>query len=62
MSDWISVDKRLPTGVGHCLIYRPDSDLKQGSKHSIVLKSMVRIMKDATHWQELTRPIKEQSK
>ncbi len=56
MSKWISVKDELPEGDGHCVIYRPEANLKQGSKHSIVLKRMVKIMTDATHWQELTKP------
>ena len=55
---WTSIEEELPTGEGHCLIFRPNSDPDQGSRQSIVLKEMVRIMKDATHWQEITEPEK----
>ena len=60
MSEWISVNDMLPSpdDKGHCLIYRPDSDPKQGSKYTIVIKRMVRIMTDATHWMPLPEPPK----
>lgn len=59
MNEWISVKDRLPKGSGHCLVFRSDNNLRQGFNYVIAIKSDVKILSNATHWQELPEPPKE---
>ncbi len=52
MSEWISVDDRLPEE--RCLAYTPDVD--EGLDYRIIPKGLFSTVYFATHWQPLPAP------
>ena len=57
MSEWISVEDRLPD-AGRVIVYSPDS-LDETMTCRIMDYSFVRISTDVTHWMPLPEPPKE---
>ena len=55
MSEWISVDERLPE-EGRVLVFSPDYKDRDPMRCRITDSQFVRICSDVTHWMPLPEP------
>ena len=59
MSEWISVEDRLPECIDGVLIFSPEYHTNNVMRVRIVEGQFVRMCTDATHWMPLPEPPEE---